>query len=124
MEKKSVGGYLTIYVALSMAVVISLCLTLIEGARRNTIRLETECMMDTALSSVMAEYHREMFRQYNLFYIDSSYGSGHPSYYNTEARLRYYLEESVKRKGMPYVSFLFKDMLALEVENVWLNEVP
>ncbi|MBR6665184.1 MAG: hypothetical protein IKL22_05630 [Lachnospiraceae bacterium] len=123
MERKTVGGYLTIYVALSMAVLISLCLTLIEGARRNTIRLETECMMDTALSSVMAEYHREMFRQYNLFYIDSSYGSGHPSYYNTEARLRYYLDENMKRKGMPYVNFLFKDMLALEVENVWVNEV-
>jgi len=123
MERRTVSGYLTVYVALSMAVLISLCLTLIEGARRNTIRLEAECMMDTALSSVMAEYHREMFRQYNLFYIDSAYGSEHPSYYNTEARLRYYLEQNMKRKGVPYMNFLFKDMLAMEAENVWLNEV-
>lgn len=123
MDRRTVGGYLTVYVAMSLTVLISLCLTLIEGTRRNTIRLEAECMMDTALSSVMAEYHREMFHQYNLFYIDSSYGSAHPSYYNTEARLRYYLEQNMKRKGIPYMNFLFKDMLALEAENVWLNEV-
>lgn len=123
MERKTMAGYLTVYVALSMTVLISLCLTLIEGARRNTIRLETECMMDTALNSVLAEYHREMFRQYSLFYIDSSYGSGHPSYYNTEARLRYYLEQNMERKGVPYMNFLFRDMLALETDNVWLNEV-
>lgn len=123
MERRTVGGYLTVYVAMSMAVLISLCLTLIDGTRRNTIRLEAECMMDTALSSVMAEYHREMFRQYNLFYIDSSYGSGHPSYYNTEARLRYYLEQNMKPQGVPYMNFLYKDMLAMKADKVWLNEV-
>ena len=89
VKQKHKRGYLTIYISLTLTIMLSLCLTLIEGARQNTIRLETECVMDIALNSILAEYHRELFAQYNLFYIDSSYGSDYPSYYNTEARLKY-----------------------------------
>lgn len=123
IKNKEFNGYLTIYAALSLTVVLSLCLTLIEGVRRSSIRLETECFMDIAMNSVMAEYHRELLNQYNLFYIDSSYGSDYPSYYNTEARLQYYLEKNMNPKEATYIDFLYKDLLALELENVLLTEV-
>lgn len=123
MKDRSEGGYLTIYAALSLTVVLSLCLTLIEGVRRSSIRLETECFMDVAMNSVMAEYHRELLNRYNLFYIDSSYGSDYPSYYNTEARLQYYLEKNMNPQEATYIDFLYKDLLALELENVLLTEV-
>lgn len=116
-------GYLTIYVALSLMVVLSLCLTLIEGARQSTIRLETECVMDVGLNSVMAEYHREVLEQYGLFYIDSSYGSTYPSYYNTEARLKEYLEENLAWEEAAYADFLYKDLLEMELEHVFLKKV-
>ena len=121
--KKVYSGYLTIYVSLTLTIMLSLCLTLIEGTRRNTIRLETECMMDIAMNSVLAEYHRELFSQYNLFYIDSSYGSAYPSYYNTEARLRYYLEQNLSIQEVSYIDFLYKDLLGLKADTVYLKTV-
>ncbi len=121
--KKVYRGYLTIYMSLTLTIMLSLCLTLIEGTRRNTIRLETECVMDIAMNSVLAEYHRELFSQYNLFYIDSSYGSAYPSYYNTEARLRYYLEQNLNVQEASYMDFLYKDLLGLKADTVYLKTV-
>lgn len=123
VKQKHKSGYLTIYISLTLTIMLSLCLTLIEGARQNTIRLETECVMDIALNSILAEYHRELFAQYNLFYIDSSYGSDYPSYYNTEARLQYYLEQNLNLEEASYIDFLYKDLLGMELEEVYLKKV-
>ncbi len=106
---------MTIYLSLTLMVMLSLCLTLIDGARRSSVRLEAECVTDAALYSVMAEYHRELFRQYNLFYIDSSYGGEHPSFYNTQARLQYYLEQNLSEEESAYIDFVYKDLLGLEL---------
>ncbi len=121
--KKGLDGYLTIYVALSLTVMLSLCLTIIEGVRKNCIEWEAECIMDVSMNSVMAEYHREMLNQYNLLYIDSSYGSAYPSYYNTEARLKYYLEQNLNYEEISYVDFVYKDLLGMKLSDVWLKEV-
>lgn len=115
MRKKRVKGYLTIYLSLTLMLMLSLCLTLIDGARRSSVRLEAECITDTAMYSVMAEYHRELFAQYNLFYIDSSYGSSYPSFYNTQARLQYYLEQNTKEEDGTYFDFLYEDLLGLKL---------
>ena len=121
-RRRDCSGYLTVYVSLTLTVLISLCLVLIEGVRRSTIRLETECVMDVGLNSVLAEYHRELFKQYNLFAIDSSYGTAYPSYYNTEARLRYYLEQNLDYDSCRYFSFLYKDFLAMELKGIQLTQ--
>ena len=113
--------------SLTLTLVLSLCLVLIEGARQNTVRLETECIVDIGLNSVLAEYHREVLAQYNLFYIDSSYGSEVPSYYHTEARLRKYMEKNVSlqeelgiwEKG----TGIYLDLLNLEFPHVQVTGV-
>lgn len=106
---------MTIYLSLTLMIMLSLCLTLIDGARRSCVRLEAECITDAAVYSVMAEYHRELFRQYNLFYIDSSYGKDYPSFYNTQARLQYYLEQNTKEEDCTIFDFVYKDLLGLEL---------
>ena len=82
--RKQENAYLTVYLALCITLILSLCLTLIEGARRNGARLETEIAAEIGLQSVLAEYHRELFNQYNLFAVDSSYGTNLPGKINTE----------------------------------------
>lgn len=121
--KRGLAGYLTIYVALSLTVMLSLCLTIIEGVRRSSIEWEAECIMDVSMNSVLAEYHREVLNQYNLLYIDSAYGSAYPSYYNTEARLKYYLEQNLNLQEVSYVDFVYKDLLGMKLSDVWLKEV-
>lgn len=123
MKCRRVKGYLTIYLSLTLMVMLSLCLTLIDGARRSTVRLETECITDTALYSIMAEYHRELFQQYNLFYIDSSYGNEYPSFYNTQNRFQYYLGKNLQVENGTYIDLVHKDLLGLEVLDAVVTRV-
>ena len=68
-------GYLTVYMALVMAVLLTLCMTMIDGARRSAMRMQAEVITYSAMKSVLAEYNRELARQYNIFALDSSYGT-------------------------------------------------
>ena len=130
MRQKNVGAYLSIFMSLTLTLVLSLCLVLIEGARQNTIRLETECVVDIGVNSVLAEYHREALEQYNLLFVDSSYGTDYPSYYNTEAHLREYLDKNVSLQeelgilaDNSFFQSVYMDLLALSFSEVKVTGV-
>lgn len=89
-------GVITVYMSCVLMVMLSLIFTLIEGARINGLRMQIECAMDISMQSIFAEYHRELLEQYDLFFIDSSYGSDNFSIHNTEEHLRKYLTYNVK----------------------------
>ena len=74
-----IKAYLTIYLTLSLTALLAVAMVLLAGIRKNTARMEEELALDTAGWSVLAEYHQELFRQYDLFFIDSSYGSSYPA---------------------------------------------
>ena len=117
------SGYLTVYAALTLTVMISLCLVLIEGVRRNTIAFEAECVMDIGMDSVLAEYHRELLRRYGLFMIDTSYGTDYPSFYNTEQHLATYLSRNLSYEDCHQLSFLYHDLLGMRLEDVQILRV-
>ena len=73
MKRKS-GGYLTVFLALSLTVMLSLILTMAEAARIRIIRARTETVTDTAVCSVLSEFSRELFEQYDLLFVDAGYG--------------------------------------------------
>lgn len=120
---RRVKGYLTIYLSLTLTVMLSLCLVLIDGARRSGIRLETECATDIGMHSVLGEYHRELFRQYDLFYIDTSYGSAVPTYCNTQARLEDYIGQNMNAESCGHFNFIYKDLLAVDLAAVYVDKV-
>lgn len=120
---KQAEAYLTIYLAMSMTVMLSLCLTLIEGVRCNAIRLETECITDIGLNSIMAEYHRELLEQYNLFAIDSSYGTAMTGKANTERHLRKYLECNLSLEDIFLSDWWYRDLLGISLTNLELTKV-
>ncbi|MCH5340783.1 MAG: hypothetical protein J1E01_04910 [Acetatifactor sp.] len=120
---KGQNGYLTVYMALCIGVILSLCLTLIEGARRSGAAMEAACVADIGIQSVFAEYHRQLLEQYNLFAIDSSYGTASPGPYNTEARLLYYLEKNVDLEDIRWTSFGYRDFLKLRVDGIEMTKV-
>lgn len=125
MQGKRIYGeaYLTIYLALCMTIMLSLCLTLIEGARRNAGKLETECITDMGLNSVMAEYHRELFQQYNLLAIDSSYGTAMNGITNVERHLRRYLERNMSMEDIFLEHYWYRDFLQLSLGELQLTQV-
>ena len=120
---KTTSGYLTVYLTLTITVMLSLYLALIEGARSNAIRLETECITDIGMNSVMAEYHRELYEQYNLFAIDTSYGTGQAGKANVEKHLREYLDRNTSAKDIFMAGFFYKDFLAMSVKKLKLTKV-
>lgn len=121
--RRLVNGYLTVTLALCLGVILSLFLTLLEGVRRNGARLEAECVMDIGLSSIMAEYHRELLRQYNLFAIDSSYGTATCGRANTEAHLTEYLSGNINYDDIFLSDYLYKDFLGLYVDRAELTQL-
>lgn len=123
MKCRKLSGYLTVYVALTLTVMLSLCLTLIEGTRRHTVSFEAECVMDIGLDSVLAEYHRVLLQRYGLFMIDTSYGTDYPSYYNTEQHLAEYLTRNLSCRDCGLLSFLYRDLLGMELEDVQVLRV-
>lgn len=94
MMTGSKPGYLTVYMTLTLAVLLSLCLTMIEGARRSAMRMQAEIITDTALRSTLAEYNRELARQYNIFALDSSYGTTVSGMNMSSSHFREYVEKN------------------------------
>lgn len=113
-NKHSPGGYLTVFLTAILALIVSFCLALIEGVRSNAIRLETEIAFETALDAIFSEYHKELFEQYNLFAIDSSYKSDEAGIWKTENRLSDYLQRNLSYQG-PRLGFGTKDFLSARV---------
>lgn len=68
-------AYLTVYLSLTFGIVLSLLFVLIEGAAIGAVRAQAEIVADLGLDSVFAEYNREILDQYELFFVDTSYGS-------------------------------------------------
>ncbi len=119
-KKHTKSGYLTVYLSLSLTLLLSLLLTLVEGARINTIRMESECAADIGMNSVLAEFHRELLEQYDLLFVDSSYGTASPSVEKSAQHLRNYMQKNftVGERGPDNV----RDWLVLSVDKAVLSE--
>ncbi len=122
-QKKKCQAYLTVYLALTMTILLSLCMALIEGARRNAVRLEAECVADIGLNSIFAEYHRELLEQYHLFAIDSAYGTDYGSKANTGRHLRQYVERNLSSEGIFGSELFYKDFLAMSLKDLEVTKV-
>ena len=80
MRRCEVSGSISIFLALTITVMLSFCMVLIESARENAMLLKADMIFDTGVRSLMAEYHQKLWEDYDLFYVDCSYGSSVPDY--------------------------------------------
>lgn len=113
-------GYLTVYLSLSLALILSFILTMVEGARLSTIRMEAECVADIGMNSVLAEFHRELLEQYDLLFVDMSYGTHTPRIENAAEHLRAYMEKNFVPGEKALISP--RDWLALSVDRAVIRE--
>jgi len=109
-------AYLTVYLALTLAILLSLCMALIEGTRYNAVRLESACAVEVGLNSIFAEYHRELLEQYNMFAIDTSYGGAQPEIGKTQVHLADYLRKNLMDDRVDLLGWLCRDFLDMELE--------
>lgn len=117
-ERKSAeNGYLSVFLALIMTILLSLCLALVDGARSSGARFMTEYAMDAGMESILAEYHRELLKQYDVLFMDVSYGTALPSLGKTAEHLETYMNRNLSVTDLP-ASFLSVDLYGLEVQNI------
>ena len=115
--KREKNGYITLYLTLILGIMLSLVFVLLEAVRNKTIRMETESVMDLSLYSVFGEFHRELLEQYDLFFIDTSYGEGRPDIRRSEEHLQYYMNENFHKERIE--GWLgFRDLTDLSCDNV------
>ena len=114
--KKEKNGYITLYLTLTLGILLSLVFVLLEAVRDKTIRMETEGVMDLGLYSIFGEYNRQLLEQYDLFFIDSSYGEGRPDVKKSEEHLQYYMNENF-RKERAEGWLGFRDLTDLSCDN-------
>ncbi len=88
-------AYLTVFLSMSIMVIMSLILVLFQGARIGEARMRTEYATDISMNSVLAEYSRALYEQYGLLMVDTSYGSEKGSIINTEEHLGYYMKKNL-----------------------------
>lgn len=113
------AGSISVYLILIFAVLLSFILLIVEGARKNAIRMKIECAMDLSMSSIFAEYNRELLNQYDLFFIDLSYGQSSAGIDNVAEHLKGYLNDNFE------VSKTFgnkKDLLDLKAEEITITD--
>lgn len=106
-------GYLTVFLALTLLVLLSLILTLVEGARINAIRMQTETAGNIAVRSVLGEFHRELLRQYDLYFIDASYGTANASAERVQQHLQTYMSKNLEGGR--------KDLTGTQLESLTLD---
>ncbi len=116
-------GYITVFLTLSLTLILSLVFTVIEGARISAIRMKFECVADIGMNSILAEYHRELLEQYDLLFVDMSYGGSNADIGNTEAHLYRYMQKNLHSEaGSGAGHGGVRDFLAMEVSNVRIGQ--
>ncbi len=90
-------GYLTVYLSLTIAVMLSLIMALFQNARIGAIKMKAECAADISMNSVLAEYDRALFEKFDLLMTDCSYQTDSPSMANVEEHLRYFMQGNFDR---------------------------
>lgn len=98
-------GSVTIYMSLMLAVLLSFFLTVIEGARSRAVSFRADCAFDLSVYSVFAEYNRQLYKEYGLFFIDTSYGEEQASLERVNRHLHYYMEKNLDKDTTGYKLF-------------------
>lgn len=111
-------GYLTVYLSMTLAVMLSLVLALVEGARTSATRMRAVCVADIGINSTLSEYNRELLRQYDLIFVDMSYGLAGADISCVRSHLQHYLKQNLD-DATPVLS---RDLLGMKLSDVVIEE--
>ena len=84
-------GSITVFLSLILTPVLAVIICMTESAAYSAARMKCEVAADMALESVFAEYNRELLKRYDLYFIDTSYGTGVPSVEELKDHMRDYI---------------------------------
>ena len=113
-------GSITPFSAVSLILVASLVLALLETARVYGLDRYAEMKTNAAMDSVCAEYQPYLWSQYGLLFLDGAYGSEEFSMAYVMEQLEHYMGQSGMREDW-LVNWLGIDLFRLKKEEVLLE---
>lgn len=91
-------AYISVFFALIFMVLAAFVLSIFQGIRVNAARLKAECAFSISQNALLSEYNRDLLEEFDLLYIDTSFGQKIPDYHQIEAHLWNYLEKNTTGK--------------------------
>lgn len=98
-------GSITVFLSLVLLMVLSLVMTVIEGARVSTAKVMAERAFTTAMDSALAEFYGPLMVEYHLLALDAGYGSSSISRDELEGKLMDYMSYTFSPdRGLSYAN--------------------
>lgn len=95
VQPYSTKGEITIFLSLLLSSILALLGVTFKSAGNYSVKFQDEIAMDASLRSCFGEYHKELYGNYDLLYIDSSYRVSEASIENTEEHVLHYLQDNL-----------------------------
>lgn len=96
-------GSITVFLSLILLIILSLIMTIIEGARINTARVFAERALTTAMDSVLAEFYAPLMEEYHLLGLEAGYGGNTVNEAEMENKLQNYMSYTFRpNQGLGY----------------------
>lgn len=105
---RKADGSISVILALTITMMLSFCLVLIESAREKTMLLKADIIFYACINSALAEYHQGLWEYYDVLYVDASYKTGMPNYAFMQNRLKYYADENLKYDDQGWLSLSYE----------------
>ena len=112
---KRTKGSISVFMALTITMMLSFCLVLIESAREQTMLLKADIIFHACVNSALAEYHQGLWEYYDVLYVDASYKTGIPNYAFIQNRLKYYADENLKYDNQGWLSLDYTGSILTDV---------
>ncbi len=87
-------GTITVFLSLILTLILSLVMAVLESAIYHGERMKTEMIMDMGMDSIFAEYNRMLLSRYDLYFIDTSYGTDRSGMKELSEHLKVFLEKN------------------------------
>lgn len=116
MRREKVEGSISVFLAVTLTLILSFCMVLIESARENTMLLKADVVFNAGVQSVLAKFHTALWEEYDLLYLDCGYGTGSASYGLVKSHLEGYIHKNLEFQnkgwlGLDYAGAKITDVL-------------
>lgn len=112
-------GFVTVFLSLVLLLILSLVMTVIEGARIKTAEVIAERAFHTAMDSVLAEYYGPLMKEYHILGLDTGYGDKTPKDEELTERMTEYISYTIHPgRNLAYDD---KELFGITLDSVSIN---
>lgn len=111
LQKKEKAS-ITVFLSLTVIMVISLMLSLIEVVHFTTVNAYTKAVAKVGIDSAFADYNRVLYEDYGILAVDTGYCGQYMDLEKMERRINGYLQDNLNSEGL---SFIKANTLGVEI---------